>query len=204
MTKTSLALALMISTVSACGDAERPPTNPWEGPGGANPGALSVTGTAPAAPRTDVAPPTTTSTSDVDRLAGTAGQVRDFASTSPSVQMYNGLRGFRLTATDAAGRWQMMAQLELATPISDAMWAPGTSRTITMSGAPGGSASSETVRAIACSGPAMGAYTFDSQPREVTVQVAAGTTPASRVVTFSQTFADPSQVVTATFEYLPR
>lgn len=203
MKKPSLALALVISTVSACGDADRPPTNPWEGPGGANPGAISATGTAPVAPRAGTAPPATI-TSDVDRLAGTAGEVRDFASTSPSVQMYNGARGFRLTATDAAGRWQLMAQLEFATPLSDPMWAPGTTRTITATGAPRGSAGSETVRAIACSGPAVGEYTFDAQPREVTVQVAAGTTPASRVVTFTQTFAEPSQVVTGTFEYLPR
>ncbi len=195
-------LALMVSTVSACGDADRPPTNAWEGNGGANVGLPSSSvGGAPAAPRAATTP-VSTSTSDVDRLSGTAGQVRDFVSAAPSVQVYNGQRGFRLTATDAPGRWQMMAQLELATPLTDAMWAPGTRRTITFGDR--ATARAEVVQAIACSGPARGEYTFDSQPREVTVQVAAGATPESRVVTFSQTFTDPSQVVTGTFEYTPR
>jgi hypothetical protein len=196
------AFVLVALSVAACGDVERPPSNPYEGGGGASLGTpASATGQAPAtAVRADEPSRATTAASEVDRLAGSAGEVRGFASASPSVAMYDGGRGFRLTATDEAGRWRLMAQLDFTRPLTDPTWAPGTTRTIPIEGRLG----SDAIRAIACSGPARDAYTFDSPPREITVQVSAGSVPEARVVTFTQTFADPSQTVSGTFEYVPR
>ncbi len=196
-------LTLLVIATAACGDADRPPSNPWLGSGGASPGALASAGSAnpvtTPAPTTDPTRPATTS--GVDRLAGTAGEVRGFESSSPTVAMYNGGRGFRLTATDDAGRYTLMAQLDFSTPITDATWPPGTTRTIAVSGR---AAPDAPLRAIACSGPASRSYTFDQSASEVTVQVAQGATAETRVISFRQTFSDAPASVSGTFEYVPR
>lgn len=200
MKKPSLAVFALVSSVSACGDVERPPSNPWLGSGGATPGAVASNNAPSVTVTPDTMPARPPSASTVDRLEGTAGEVRNFASATPSLAMYAGGRGFRLTATDATGRWQMMAQLEFAAPLTDATWPVGTTRTINLGGAPAGS---ESLRAISCSGPASADYTFDATPRQVTVQVSAGESPDARVVTFTQTF-DAAQRVTGAFEYSVR
>jgi hypothetical protein len=200
MKKLSLAFFALVSSVSACGDVERPPSNPWLGSGGATPGAVASNNAPSVTATPDTMPTRPPGATTVERLEGTAGEVRNFASAAPSLAMYAGGRGFRLTATDATGRWQMMAQLEFAAPLTDATWPVGTSRTINLGGVTTGT---EAIRAISCSGPSRADYTFDATPRQVTVQVSAGSYPDSRVVTFTQTF-DAAQRVTGAFEYSAR
>lgn len=194
-------LTIQALATAACGDVDRPPSNPWLGTGGATPGALASTGTVNVTTTPPPDPTRPSTSSGVDRLAGDAGEVTGFVSASPTVAMYNGGRGFRLTATDAAGRYQLMAQLDFATPITDATWPPGTTRTIAVGGR---SESDAPLRSIACSGPASRAYTFDQSASEVTVQVAQGATPDVRVISFRQTFSDASASVSGSFEYAPR
>ncbi len=183
----AIVLLCVAAATTACaepgdlfGPPERPPVNVPNAVGEAAPPATTVP--VPAPPMTPGG--LVVETQADARLEGTLGTVRNFRAVGLEVRQQRTARGpmIEVHAEDRAARWWVMTNLQFSTPLTDRAWDAGSSYQIEF--APRASSNPLGLVAIGCSGPSRGNFVYDGPPTGVEVQVGAGPTPQSRVLTF--------------------
>ncbi len=154
---------------------------------------------APASPPSPTSPRVAShETQAVATFEGTLGSVRDFSATEIEVEQQAGGMQVELNSFNPSAGWWVMTQFAFSRPLSDPSWRVGQ----TYSFSSGVSApSGQGLRVLSCSGPRPGMFTFDSSPSHTTMQIHEGSSPDTRMVTFSEYWVGSSNVVTGSFEY---